>query len=1658
MYVRIKQVMSIAYILLFILSSLDLGWLDLRVQAASNVIETTYDVNKTFTGLEHTHIWSFYYDDLYHWQQCDICGLVNNKHTHVLTENGGSKEYCMDNGDKAFRWVCTCGYSTKPLQVIHGRYYNYRDGNSYSRSSQVWLYNVLQITKADFNKWYGGKTHDGFEYTWYDYDGDGYGHVFCGGPVINRTKTKKGEYDSWGQQGTIAYIVGAEGDCAKNNPTDEYLALSMYLYYECNNNIDNCTRSGFVQYLKNKIYNKDGNPTAHALYGYDTKYANRVTDAQFKEILKEFKGTIPHPQGWGWQWSGLRCCRDNWKLHNDIGGGRTLCENETNYDNSVTNGDINNGHWTDMWDGVSVEADVSGAKYRGNEQYTDVNWPHINTASTAGTILGTSSRSEYYGKSISQLPSGTTTEWLYFADRLGKNKKVLAKYYYQYKRVGHHYYVRYRAICENGGYVYRVTSRHITSNPGDSVSWTGYVDENKKGTDVTTEWLEIPTTNANRQAAWADTAYMYIRDTIDGPYIPERQTSNPEGYLDNYSQLRYYYPLIDDTAPKSYNTSTWKIKYGDNGAWENISTNERSTAATLATLKVQFSDLMQFDENLVYVHIYDNDKKTIMKQFVVGQEWVPCERITTFNDGDTDFDSQVWQATLQIQTEVVGKHQIYVQAKDSRGNLSELIPVTVSNIDSKGPSVSVTNLNNINTWSKTKSYNITAQDATAKFEIGLGLEDMRAGTKDTVRKYTFTGDVSLTATKKGKSFAIWGRDTAGNVSFETLDLLSKQVRYLDNTAPTLTVKAEDYGLTTGKAHITITADDYCSTIREQGSGGKADGAGKYGYYYGYSRTNDVNTATWSSLETSTKHIYDLIDSGNYYFWVKDYVGNISAVKSLYIDKFTLNLAKDSVINHDAKSYTHFVFSETATIQFPASEIDTERTDYNYTVVLENNKNSKLTYEGITVTSEDFAPIKEQIEGKERSTISFGRTFLGWFTENNRDSVAIGKSKTYVNVTPNRNVLNNYTVRGNKTSATINTTTYSTTLYPLWQDGVFVLPNCVRNNEEDIFYGWFTVPQIGNTSPIANGEFVGEAGDVIQIDKNITLYPWFNSKPIFVDMYEGLFFEGQDVSIADLRKLVGVFDYDDDYSDLATEYIESLPTVDENALYLPVLSDYESEDDFDVDKEYDLTDILETIQVENYAFDSTRWEPVDSSEWEQQADNEYWEEVETENLVTTDHPIYIRDGKLYTPNHPEGIDGVYRYIGEDEAQKGNIYYTDTAKAELASYVNNPEYTKLQLKVKSITYKVKDNSETEEVWTVPTTDISDYDKEKAATDELSAYTNNSFVGRKGINHKYIESQYRLDTSSSRLLHNSEDEREWYGDFDVTYAVTDNGLLLNGVILTGSPITISYTRGCRLRYNQLPIIYLMNLIDFTDTTYDSYETFKNSILDAQTVLDGEDTRANLPWWTRKKTAPNLLDTLEIVGVKNVEVDYTLCAKYNLDGDTVKATLNEDMANKGTSALEYLYSHYKNGGATENKMWQSISSFDIVVDAHDQWGKYASGKVLSNYPYGVETIEGTPLLYQDELYRTISIILVNAEDSLDKNNANIMKRVRFINENYLDSVSSKNSYWGAGDGKTLLESIMEKRNSTGLTNSYQMPEGGIQYTNPLGTEVNIIIEDYSN
>ena len=53
-------------------------------------------------------------------------------------------------------------------------------------------------------------------------------------------------------------------------------------------------------------------------------------------------------------------------------------------------------------------------------------------------------------------------------------------------------------------------------------------------------------------------------------------------------------------------------------------------------------------------------------------------------------------------------------------------------------------------------------------------------------------------------------------------------------------------------------------------------------YYGYSTTNKSADAVWSDLLTAKTYTTPKLADGTYYLFVKDYVGNISAAKSVVI--------------------------------------------------------------------------------------------------------------------------------------------------------------------------------------------------------------------------------------------------------------------------------------------------------------------------------------------------------------------------------------------------------------------------------------------------------------------------------------------------------------------------------------------------------------------------------------------------------------------------------------------------------------------------------------------------------------------------------------------------------------------------------------------------------
>lgn len=119
-----------------------------------------------------------------------------------------------------------------------------------------------------------------------------------------------------------------------------------------------------------------------------------------------------------------------------------------------------------------------------------------------------------------------------------------------------------------------------------------------------------------------------------------------------------------------------------------------------------------------------------------------------------------------------------------------------------------------------------------------------------------------------------------------------------------------------------------------------------------------------------------------------------------------------------------------------------------------------------------------------------------------------------------------------------------TLFATWSPQYITLPDVARDNSE--FIGWFTVPQndpsaygnIGDTSAVYSNVYVGQPGDKFAVNKSdTTLYAWYNKKPVFVDIYDGLFWEGQKVTYNELLNLLTIFDAEEDYDYFGSEYRE-----------------------------------------------------------------------------------------------------------------------------------------------------------------------------------------------------------------------------------------------------------------------------------------------------------------------------------------------------------------------------------------------------------------------------------------------------------------------------------------------------------------------------------------
>ena len=186
------------------------------------------------------------------------------------------------------------------------------------------------------------------------------------------------------------------------------------------------------------------------------------------------------------------------------------------------------------------------------------------------------------------------------------------------------------------------------------------------------------------------------------------------------------------------------------------------------------------------------------------------------------------------------------------------------------------------------------------------------------------------------------------------------------------------------------------------------------------------------------------------------------------------------------------------------------------------------------------------------------------------------------------------------------------LYGHWSEGAQIqLPEVKKPGYE--FIGWYTVPQaIQNSSALGNSvydkdaqypeeeyvtddgvtrktyagggfqrdaTFIEESVNLDNPNNSVTLYAWFNRTPIFSDIYEGLFFEGQKVSLQDLTRLVGVFDWEDDYYNEAVKKVYALPEIKREDMYVDIVIDRDNtygEDEDSTDLDGDIDEVINAL--------------------------------------------------------------------------------------------------------------------------------------------------------------------------------------------------------------------------------------------------------------------------------------------------------------------------------------------------------------------------------------------------------------------------------------------------------------------------------------------------
>lgn len=700
------------------------------------------------------------------------------------------------------------------------------------------------------------------------------------------------------------------------------------------------------------------------------------------------------------------------------------------------------------------------------------------------------------------------------------------------------------------------------------------------------------------------------------------------------------------------------------------------------------------------------------------------------------------------------------------------------------------------------------------------------------------------------------------------------------------------------------------------------------------------------------------------------------------------------------------------------------------------------------------------------------------------------------------------------------------LYAHWQDPRITLPEVKRLGYT--FIGWFTEPQ-----PVGSEEYEGKTGldgigagltkggvyygggqdwnyDSIALhnfDKDMTLYAWYNRDPVYVDLYEGLFFEGQKVTYNDLLQLIDVFDYEDNYKMLATTLVDKYVTQKlEKNLDLTAKLDSDAKDIEKKLKEIEeklvnIYDLIETDLVD-HKYTKEELEAMKEKLLKEQSNLEKRAESIQENLHKLfEEKEHIEEQRFLMYQH------FNQRVLEPTIVQVGYYGVNDAIEE----VKDEDGKTVSVPVE-ITDKVPENP----------LDLNDNKEDKGKYDLYDYHSDNEADLTSSLlyksNHTYSKDLYDsalLDTSTARI-----------GKFKVTYQVHDEGIYYIDIegekhFVPRSDITIEYTRTCQINFNYNPILHLQNIVHFSSDSFD-----EEDVISQMFAEDHCDLNNNAPWWSwqslQEKAGthkPNFVTgdgitlnrdfiTNEVLkGDDGKDLVLDLLEDTNFDGTSdnynTYGKLQDNIIITGVteitfdSAFEYespdevknFLSEYKDGddwkyresptevytrGNNRNEIlkklletrgtnfdvFRHITSINVTFDTVDQWGKYASNKVNEDRAeWGVDTSKAPdgykpefnggnpvpepenpddpnppydPSITQNEEERSIRIILIDAERDPDLASTYSNERIRYISENYINTLVS--SYWNTSDkssGLGLLNVTFDNGKSSGEANS---------------------------